>query len=214
MATYNLEDQEKIDNLKSWWDSYGTWVVIVISVFIATFAGSQGWKYYQQQQRIQAADLYVLLQQVQQSEDVIKINDAAYLLMEGYPSSGYAPRAGMIAARANVDAGDIKKAKENLQWVLNNAKEIELKDLVRLRLASLLLDEKNYNEALKILDTRHGDAFAGLYADLKGDIYVAAGQNEEAQLAYQAAIDLIGTNSNYHNIVQMKLDALGEVSES
>lgn len=214
MATYNLEDQEKIDSLKSWWDTYGTWTVIIVSVFIASFAGSQGWKYYQQQQRMQAADLYVLLQQVQQSEDVMKINDAAYLLMEGYPSSGYAPRAALIAARANVDAGEIKKAKENLQWVLNNAKEIELKDLVRLRLASLLLDEKNYNEALKTLDTRHSEAFAGLYADLKGDIYVAAGQNQEAQLAYQAAIDLLGTNSNYYNIVQMKLDALGEVSKS
>ncbi len=213
MATYNLEDQERIDSFKSWWDSYGTPIIIVISVFIASYAGAQGWKYYQQQQRTQAADLYVLLQQVQQSEDAAKINDAAHLLIEGYPSSGYAPRAALIAARANVDAGDIKTAKENLQWVLNNAKEEELKDLVRLRLASLLLDEEKYKESLKLLDTRHGDAFAGLYADLKGDIYVAAGQYAEAQLAYQAAITKLGTNSNYHNIVQMKLDALGEVSE-
>ena len=213
MATYNLEEQEKIDSMKSWWESHGTSIIVVVSVLIASYAGTQGWQYYQHQQRTQAADLYVLLQQVQQSEDAAKINDAAYLLLEGYPSSGYAPRAAMIAALANVDAGDIKTAKGNLQWVLDNAKEEELKDLVRLRLAGLLLDEEKYNEALKLLDTRHGEAFAGLYADLKGDINVAAGRIVEAQLAYQTAINMLGINNNYHNIVQMKLDALGEVSE-
>lgn len=213
MATYDLEEQEKIDSLKSWWDTYGTSIIIVLSVLIASFAGTQGWKYYQQQQRTQAADLYVLLQQVQESEDAVKINDAAYLLLEGYPSSGYAPRAAMIAARANVEAGNIKTAKENLQWVLDNAQEEELKDLVRLRLAGLLLDEEKYNEALKLLDTRHSEAFAGLYADMKGDINVVAGQIAEAQLAYQAAINMLGTNNNYYNIVQMKLDALGDVNE-
>lgn len=213
MATYNLEDQEKIDSLKAWWESYGTSVIIVLSVLIAGLVGTQGWKIYQHQQRTQAADLYVLLQQVQERDDAAKINDAAYLLMEGYPSSGYAPRAALIAARANVDAGDIETAKENLQWVLENAKEEELKDLVRLRLAGLLLDEEKYDEALKLLDTRHGEAFAGLYADLKGDINVAADRIAEAQQAYQTAINMLGTNSNYFNIVQMKLDALGEVKE-
>lgn len=213
MATYNLEEQEKIDGMKSWWESHGTSVIVIVSVVIASYAGTQGWQYYQQQQRTQSADLYVLLQQVQQSEDAVKINDAAHLLLEGYPSSGYAPRAAMIAARANFDAGDIKAAKGNLRWVLDNAKEEELKDLVRLRLAGLLLDEEKYNEALKLLDTRHGEAFAGLYADLKGDINVAAGRNAEAQLAYQTAINMLGTNNNYYNMVQMKLDALGEVSE-
>ncbi len=213
MATYNLEDQEKIDSLKAWWDSYGTAVIVVLSVLIAGLVGTQGWKIYQHQQRTQAADLYVLLQQVQENDDAAKVNDAAYLLMEGYPSSGYAPRAAMIAARANVDAGNIKAAKENLQWVLDNAREEELKDLVRLRLAGLLLDEEKYDEALKLLDTRHGEAFTGLYADLKGDINVAAGRIAEAQQAYLTALSMLGTNSNYFNIVQMKLDALGEVKE-
>ena len=214
MATYNLEEQEKIDSLKSWWESNGTIVTVILFAIVAYFAGTKGWDYYQQQQRVQAADLYVLLQQVQQTEEVKKINDAAHLLLEGHPSSGYAPRAAVIAARANVDAGDIKTAKYHLQWIMENAKEEELKDLARLRLASLLLDEEKYNDALKLLDTRHGEAFGGLYNDLKGDIYVSMDQNVEAQLAYQQAINMLGINGNYFNIVQMKLDALGgEVSE-
>ncbi len=216
MATYNLDEQDKLDGIKSWWEAYGTMVVIVLSVFIASIAGTKTWNYYQQQQRSQAADLYVLLQQVQEDGDVTRINDAAHLLTEGFPSSGYATRAALIAAHANVDANDTKTAKQKLQWVLNNTEEEELKDLTRLRMAGLLLDEGKYDEALKSLGNKHGLAFTGLYADRKGDILVSAGKIAEAQSAYQTAINnfnVNNNNNNYYNIVQMKLDALGEVGQ-
>lgn len=209
MATYNADEQERIDGLKSWWDSYGVTVLIGISVFVASVGGTQAWKYYSHQQKTQAADLYVLVQQVQQSEDPKRISDAASLLMDGYSSSGYAPRAAMIAARANFDAGDIKAAIENLQWIIDNANETELKDISRLRLAGLLLDDEKYNEALKVIEAKHGAAFDGLFEDRKGDILVAAERIAEARQAYQIAIAKLNPTNNYYNIVQMKLDALG-----
>ena len=159
---------------------------------MATFGGTQVWKYYQQQQAQQAADLYVLLKQVQTTEDFEKISDAAHLLTEGYPSS------------------DMQRAKTQLQWILDHAKEPEMKDLARLRLASVLFDEENYNEALRHLNTKHIDSFSGLYDDLKGDVLLASGKIEEARLSYQAAINNLNKNNSYFNIVQMKLDALGE----
>tara|TARA_R110002073_G_scaffold285506_1_gene449920 strand:- start:699 stop:1337 length:639 start_codon:yes stop_codon:yes gene_type:complete len=211
MATYNLEEQDKIDNLKSWWDSYGVSVIIVVSTLVATIGGTQAWKYYQKQQADQAADLYVLLQQVKSTEDPVKISDAAHLLMEGFSSSGYAPRAAMLAARANVVGGDAKRAQEQLQWVMDKAEEPELKDLARLRLAGVLLDEKKYNEALRLLEGKHGESFAGLYADRKGDVLNATDKIVEARQAYQIAVDKLDKKNTYHNVVQMKLDALREV---
>lgn len=214
MATYNIDEQERIDGIKSWWEAHGTTVIIVFSVFVASIGGSQAWQYYTHQQKTQAADLYVLLQQVQESEDPKRINDAAALLMDGYSSSGYAARAAMIAARANFDAGDIKKAKETLQWVIDNAKEPELKDLSRLRLSGLLLDEEKYDEALKVIASKHGEAFDGLYSDRRGDILAAAERIPEARQAYQIAIAKLEPSNNYFNIVQMKLDALGDAEVS
>lgn len=80
-----------------------------------------------------------------------------------------------------------------------------------MRLAGLLLDEKKYEEALNLLNAQHGESFAGLYADLKGDVLAASGNIIEARAAYQQAIDkLSGGGSAYQNIVQMKLDALRE----
>jgi len=210
MATYDLEEQEKIDELKAWWNAYGTLVIMAVTVFVVAIAGTQGWNYYQKQQAEQAAELYAALQKIEGSRDPKKIGDAANLVMEKFPGSGYASRAALISARASFDAGDVQNARSRLQWALDNAKEEELKDLVRLRLAGLLLDEKKYDEALKLLETKPGESFAGLYADLKGDVLIAAGKAAEARVAYQVALDKIGGKSAYRNLVQMKLDALGE----
>ena len=210
MATYDLEEQEKIDGLKSWWEAYGTLVMVVIATFIASMAGVKMWNYYQQQQIEQAAELYSSLLQIEAGGDTRKISDAAQLVMTGFPGSGYASRAALISARASFEGGDVQNAKSRLQWTLDNTKEDELKDLVRLRLAGLLLDERKYDDALRLLDTKHGESFVGLYGDLKGDVLTAAGKVTEARVAYQMALDKMGKKGTYHNIVQMKLDALAE----
>ena len=210
MATYDLEEQEKIDGLKSWWEAYGTLVMVVIATFIASMAGVKMWNYYQQQQIEQAAELYSSLLQIEAGGDTRKISDAAQLVMTGFPGSGYASRAALISARASFEGGDVQSAKSRLQWTLDNTKEDELKDLVRLRLAGLLLDERKYDDALRLLDTKHGESFGGLYGDLKGDVLTAAGKVSEARAAYQMALDKMGKKGTYHNIVQMKLDALAE----
>lgn len=208
MATYDPEEQENIEELKTWWRVYGTQVIVVIAVFVASIAGVQAWNYYQGQQADQAVELYDSLLQVRGGGDARKISDAAGLVMAGFASSGYASRAALISAQASLDAGDLQNAKSRLQWVLDNSKEEELKDLVRLRLAGILLDEKKYDDGLRLLETGHGESFDGLYADLKGDLLANAGKVAEARAAYQMAIDKMSRKGTYHNIVQMKLDAL------
>ena len=208
MATYDPEEQENIDELKTWWSVYGTQVIVVIAVFIASIAGVQAWNYYQGQQTDQAVELYDSLLQVRGSGDAKKISDAAGLVMAGFASSGYASRAALISAQSSLDAGDLQNAKSRLQWVLDNSKEEELRDLVRLRLAGILLDEKKYDDGLRVLEAKHGESFDGLYADLKGDLLASAGKVAEARAAYQIAIDKVGKQGTYHNIIQMKLDAL------
>ena len=208
MAVYDLEEQEKIDSIKAWWKAQGTLILILIAAFVVGIAGVQAWNYYQKQKTEQAAELYDNVLKAQGSGDAKKIGDAARLLMEGFPSSGYASRAALISAQASFDSGDLQNTKSRLQWTLDNSKEDELKDLVRLRLAGVLLDEKKYGEAVGLLETKHGESFDGLYADLKGDILSAMGKPADARAAYQIALEKIGGKGTYHNIVQMKMDAL------
>lgn len=158
----------------------------------------------------QASDLYALLQQVQASNDATKIHDAAQLVMTGYPSSGYAPRAALITAQADVQNSNAKRALQSLQWIVDNAKESSLHDLARLRISGILLDEEKYDDALRTISMPHSDSFSGLYLDRKGDILVATNKFSEARLSYQEAISKLSKTNTYFNIVQMKLDALGE----
>lgn len=211
MAVYDFEEQEKIDGLKAWWKTYGTVVIIGTAVFIAAVTGKKVWDYYQGQQNIQIAELFNELQEAEAGRDTKKASMVARQLTDGHPDSGYAARAALIAARTSLDAGDVQNAKGSLQWIQDHAKEEELKDLGRLRMAGILLDEKKFDEALSLLATPHGESFDGLYADLRGDVLDAKGKKAEAHEAYQVALSKIDQKGSYYNIVQMKLDALGEI---
>ena len=97
-----------------------------------------------------------------------------------------------------------------MQWVLDNAREDEQKDVARLRLAGVLLDEKKHDEALKLLDTPRGASFDSLYADMRGDILALLGRRAEARAAYQTALENSDPRSNYRPMIQVKLDTLGD----
>jgi len=116
----------------------------------------------------------------------------------------------LAAARASFDTGDLAAAKSRLLWVLGKTKEDEVRDIARLRLAAVFLDEKNYAEALKQLEANPVESMAGLFADMKGYILSAQGKRAEARSAYQLALDRSDAGSPYRGIIQIKLDALGD----
>lgn len=172
--------------------------------------GWRGWQYYQAKQAGEAAILYAEFTRQLESNDVKRVNDAAAAVMDRYASSGYAPRAALLAAQANQQARDAARARTQLQWVIDHAVEDGMKNVARLRLVALLLDEKKYDEALKLLEAKHPASFDGLYADLRGDLLSAQGRKDEARSSYKLAYEKIDAKSMYRNLIEMKLDALGE----
>ena len=209
MPAYDLQEQETIDDLKAWWASYGKYVGAAVVAVALVVIGVQGWRWYQGQQSEQANVLYQAVSQAAHSNDVAKAKDPATQIVERFGGTAYAPRAALVYARLLYDAGDKPGAKGQLQWVIDHAGEDEIKAIARYRLAQVLLDDKQYDEALKTLDAKTDDAFAGLYADLKGDVLAAAGKPTEARSAYQVALAKLEPKSAYRGYLQAKLDALG-----
>ena len=78
-----------------------------------------------------------------------------------------------------------------------------------LKLAAILLDEKNFDGALKLLDAGHPEAYSALYLDARGDVLAAQGKTEEARAAYQQAYEKMDDKYSYRSMVKVKLDALG-----
>jgi predicted negative regulator of RcsB-dependent stress response len=85
-----------------------------------------------------------------------------------------------------------------------------LRDIARLRLAAVLLDEKAYDEALRALEAKHSSAYESQFAALRGDILVAKNQPADARAAYQLALEKSGMEQGaFRESVRMRLEALG-----
>ncbi len=209
MAALDMHEQEQIDALKAWWKTNGKWTLIAIALAAVVFAATFGWKRWHAAQGAEAAAMYVEVINQINTNDAKRINDAVSAMVGKYGSSAYAARAQLLAAQFNVQAKDNAKAVAQLQWVIDHAGEDGLQNVARLKLASLLLDEKKYDDARKVLDAPHADAYAGLYLDLKGDVFNAQGKREEARTAYKQALEKTDAASMYRSLIQMKLDALG-----
>jgi predicted negative regulator of RcsB-dependent stress response len=119
--------------------------------------------------------------------------------------------AALAQARFYFDRNDLKNAKAQLQWALDHSKSEEMRDLARLRLAGVLVDEKSYDEAIKLLEAKHAPALEAQYAALRGDALAAKNRPDEAKAAYRVALEKADTSRSpgLRESVQIRLDALG-----
>ena len=209
MATYDLDEQERLDDLKAWWKRWGSLVMVGLAVVIAVAAGWRYWQNHVVTQSLEAATVYEQLTQSLAANDAKAAREAGAMLIDQYKGTAYAPRAALLLARLNVGAKDLKSAQAQLEWAAANSKEPAVRDLARLRLAGVQLDQKQYDAALKTLSATHSDAFAFRFHDLKGDVLLAQAKPAEARAAYQTAFGKTAEDNPYRNIVELKLDALG-----
>lgn len=209
MAVFDLEEQEQIAALKGWWQENGKLVVLAVTVVALAVAAYFGWRAWNDRQAVAGATLYQQVDQAARSGDARKVRELAATLQKDYGRTAYAAMAGLMAAKAAFDTADRAAAKAQLQWVVEHGRSPEMRDIARLRLASVLLDEQDPAAALKLLDAKVPDAMTPLYADLKGDIFAAQGNKAEARAQYQLALDKSDARSPQRQVVQVKLDALG-----
>ena len=207
---YDLQEQEQLEELKAWWKDYGRLVILGITLAALVIAGFQGWRYHRHSQSLAAVALYEQLEQAGRAGDRKKVSDIATEIAAKYASTPYAAFGALSAARMSFEGGDLPGAKARLTWVMEHARLDELRDVARLRLTGVLLDEKHFEQALKLLEAKPGESMASLYADLRGDILLAQGKGADARDAYQLALDRSEAGSPYRATLQLKLDSLGE----
>ena len=218
MATYDLEEQEQLEELKTWWKMHGNLVTGILVAVALAAAGWQGWNWWQRQQAAQASSVYSALQTAMAQKDGKRVRTLAGELIDKYSSTSYAGLGALLAAKVQVDAGDAMNARVQLAWAAENAKDPGLRDLARLRLAAVMLDEKAYDDAMKQLAAEPAAAFAARFAELRGDILAAQGKLVEARNAYDLALSRFDAlakddenrqRGGYKDIVQTKRDSLG-----
>ena len=206
MQDFETEEQQ-VEALKKWWKENASSLFIGLAVGGFSLAG---WNYYQQNQyqhSVEASDMYVSV--IAQTElGASSAFDATTVdkLVAGYSDTPYAALSALLVAKNEADSGNMEQAVSRLQWTMENAFEEEIKFIAQLRLARLMMAQKKYDKAIDLLSSKHSVAFDAMYEELKGDVFVAKGELEQARIAYDKAIASSGNASRW---LQLKRQDLG-----
>ncbi len=216
-GSYDFEEQERIAELKAWWEDNRYYVIGGVIAVIVALAGYKGWQWWSGRQAEDAALMFKPVAEAARAEDPAKrdwsatakkVGDASGPLIAKHPRSFYASEAALIAAKAAFESGNLDEARKQLEWTMDKGAD-ELRSVARMRLASVLLEQKKFDEALKVLDANKDEGFVALAADLRGDVMVAQGRGDEARAAYKLAMEKAGPRNPVKNIAETKLNALG-----
>ncbi len=210
MASHlDLEEQEQLDELKHFWKRWGdliTWVLIIV---LGGYAAWMGWQSYQGKQAGQAAALYDTVERAALSNDAALLDRSITDIKDKFANTTYAQQAALLAARVYNDTHRKTDAKTQLTWVIDQASDEGYQALARLRLASILVEDKAYDDARKQLTAKAPESFAPLMADRLGDLAMLQAQPAEAVQHYQKAWKGLEPNADYRRLVAVKLAALG-----
>jgi predicted negative regulator of RcsB-dependent stress response len=210
MASHlDLEEQEQLDQLKAFWNSYGNLITWVLTLVLAAYAAWVGWGWWQRDQAVKAAAIYDELDRAVLAGEVDKVTRVYADLKDRHAGTTYAAQAALLAAKLQADKGQAENARASLEWASANANADEYRELARLRLAGLQLDAKQYEEAAKTLDGVKSPDFAALVADRRGDLALLQGKPDVAKAEFQKAYAAMDKTLDYRRLVEVKLATLG-----
>ena len=214
--SYN--EDETLEQLKSWWARYGTPVLLSVAVVLLSFSG---WRYWTTSTLEAANEAQALQQQMATAMQRLAVNtedkaantDVQRLgqqLINEYASTPYAVDAALLLAKRAVDSGDLAAAEKQLRVALELKPSAGIAVLIQTRLARVLAAGKQYPAALAILDDLAGDtAAAPLVAEVRGDILMLQGQRDAAAKAYAAADAALAERDEARPVLDLKLADVG-----
>ena len=202
-------EDEQVEKLKAWWKSYGNALIAGVAIGLAVLFGGRYWQQYQAEQAANASALFdqmVYLINDKKSTDVTSIGQK---IISEYGRTPYAGLAALILAKENYDRNEKDKARKQLAWAIDNARENGVRQVARLRLARIQLADDNLAGAEQLLKEEPIPGFELEYYELKGDVLKKKGDNTGARAAYGKAIAHASSAGKYIDKLQMKIDDLG-----
>jgi predicted negative regulator of RcsB-dependent stress response len=199
---YDSEEQQ-VEAIKEWWKENGKAVILggVIGL-----GGLFGWQYYQDSVTAAKEEASQAYSQAIEKLTANGAEESAYV--EGFISehkdSGYAVLAALQLAKAQIDAGQLDGALNQLNWAKTNSDDESLAPLIAFRTARVLAEKGDLDSALSELTAIKAESWVGRVAELKGDLLLRQGDKDGAYSAYTEAQQA----NDASRTLQMKLDDL------
>lgn len=211
---YDLEEQEQLASIKAWWERWGNLVLTAVTVVLLAIAAFNGWRWYERREAFSAARIHEQMLKALDAKEPAKAREVAGSLIEQHGGTIFAAMAALQVAKLYHESGDLNAAKAQLRWVIDKSGRAEFAATARVRLAGVLMDEKAYDEALKLVSGDVPASHAVQFADRRGDVLLAMDRIDPARQAYREALDKAGADHPMRAYIQMKLDALPEPAAS
>lgn len=205
MVDVTLSEEEQVEALKNWWKENGRSAVAGVVLGLGAIFGWRYWVDYQSGIAQQASIRLVELNQSVASGNGALASEQAKQIIENFQGTPYAIFASLNLAKVMLQSGESDSAVAQLKWALENSSDNSLKQIVRARIARILVSLERLEEADLVVASADSDSFRGEFAELRGDIARARGDKSAARAAYQEALDNDVSSSVQ---VQMKLDDL------
>jgi len=209
---YDSHEQGEI--VKKWLQQNGSAIIIGLVIAFGGLFGFNQWKLWQVSGKQQAYAEFQTMNEFLATGQL----DAAVAnfqnLQDKHAKSPYASLAALQMGRARIEAKQPDLAIKYYQSVVEKGHPSAIQVIARERLARVLLDQKQPEEALKIIQGEPEiNGFEARYAETRGDILTALGQNEQAIEAYQEALSVMEEGTGDRAALLLKLEALGIVQE-
>lgn len=202
-------DEEQLEALKNWWDENGTSLVTTIVLALTVVFGYRAWEDSVRETGEAASGIYENLVQAASdpSDDNLRITalNLGEELKTEHEGSTYAVFAALHLARLAVDEGKPERAQAELEWVISQRPEMNLETIARMRLARVLIATGDPTAAMeKLSNYQPGEGQKSSWEEVRGDVFVALGDDVSARQAYQVAIEQLG-DKPARPILELKL---------
>jgi predicted negative regulator of RcsB-dependent stress response len=205
---YDAHEQGEI--VKKWLRENGSAIVMGLVIAFGGLFGFKQWQNWQDSNRQRASTEFAVMDQLLSTGQLDAAMENFQNLRDDFANSPYTSMAAMQMARARIDANQPDLAIGLYQFVIDNGYPQAMTVVARERLARVLLDQGRADEALQVLEGATDiRGFEARYAEVRGDVYVAQGRNDQASAAYLEALDHLESGVGDRAKLEMKLQALG-----
>ena len=212
-TTMHFAEDEQTEKIRHWWKKNGSAIIVGLVLGIGSVAGYQGWGVYQTRQAEAASDLYQEMLRNLENEAVTRVRESADRLISEYRSTAYADAALFMLARLDVEAGQLEQAGHHLSRVIDHSKDSAMQHVARLRLVTLALDQGDLKWADQLLADQPMGGFESRYDELRGDVFAARNDLNNARNAYQNALENAAVGSVGVQILERKLNSVRRVDD-
>lgn len=209
-----MTEEEQLETIKKWWKKYGNLITVFLSVVLICVAGYRYLNWHQDKVKQQASIAYENMMGALSNHDIKSVRSFATELTKDYSSTVYADIARLTLAKVYVDKNKLADAQNELQQVVENGHMPALKQIAKIRIARIMAASKDYTKALDELSSIEDKTYLPVINELKGDIYDATGQYQNALNSYRSAITDVKGHGLGNLFLEMKTNELANKTQS